>query len=74
MILNKECYWNIMDYTFKHLKFIEDSMNPSDFINIDTDTEETRSGSEMSSRSMNPRNARRRLFSAPFIYLCSVTS
>ncbi len=42
MILNKDCYWNIMDYTFKHLKFIEESMNPSDFINIDTDTEENK--------------------------------
>ena len=39
MILNKEAYWNIMDYIFKNLKFQEECMNPSEIINIDT-TEE----------------------------------
>ncbi|MCR5708100.1 MAG: hypothetical protein K6G82_07485 [Ruminococcus sp.] len=39
MILNKEAYWGIMDYVFKNLHFIEECMNPSEMINIDT-TEE----------------------------------
>ena len=39
MILNKEAYWNIMDYIFKNLKFQEECVNPSEIINIDT-TEE----------------------------------
>ncbi len=39
MILNREIYWNIMDYTFKHLKFQEECMNPSEMINIDTSEE-----------------------------------
>ena len=40
MILNKDIYYNIMDYIFKHLKFIEECMNPSEMINIDTSSEE----------------------------------
>ena len=40
MILNKEAYWNIMDYIFKNLHFIEECMNPSELINIDTSSEE----------------------------------
>ena len=39
MILNNEAYWGIMDYVFKNLNFIEECMNPSEIINIDT-TEE----------------------------------
>jgi len=40
MILNKDCYWNILDYTFKHLHFVEDPLNPTDQINLDVDNEE----------------------------------
>lgn len=40
MILNKDCYWNILDYIFRNLHFIEESMNPSDLINIDTSSDE----------------------------------
>ncbi len=40
MILNKDCYWNILDYTFKNLHFIEEYTNPSEMINIETSVEE----------------------------------
>ena len=36
MILNKDAYWNIMDYIFRNLKFKEDCISPSELINIDT--------------------------------------
>jgi len=40
MILNKECYWNILDYTFKNLHFKEgDHIIPSDVITIETEDE-----------------------------------
>ena len=38
MILNKECYWNILDYTFRNLHFKEgEHIIPSDVITIETD-------------------------------------
>ena len=39
MILNKECYWNILDYTFQNLHFKEGAISPSDVITIETDDE-----------------------------------
>ena len=39
MILNKDAYWNIMDYIFRNLKFKEECMSPSELINIDTSEE-----------------------------------
>lgn len=40
MILNKDCYWSILDYTFKNLHFKEgERMIPSDVITIETDDE-----------------------------------
>ena len=39
MVINKEAYWNILDYTFKNLKFLEECMIPSEIINIDTSEE-----------------------------------
>ena len=40
MILNKDFYWNILDYTFKNLHFKEgDHIIPSDVITIETEDE-----------------------------------
>ncbi|MDO4864544.1 MAG: hypothetical protein Q4A05_10285 [Ruminococcus sp.] len=41
MILNKEVYWNLMDYVFKNLHFLEECTIPSEMINIDTSDEKS---------------------------------
>lgn len=39
MILNKEAYWNILEYTVERLSFIENPINPSELTAIDTSEE-----------------------------------
>lgn len=39
MILSKEAYWHILEYTVEHLCFIENPLNPSELTAIDTSEE-----------------------------------